>query len=69
MLLYTDGIIESLNEEGEMLGNEGFLELVRNAYSKNLEEFHKNLFSLYNQWAVNQNDDLTFVFIKRKINA
>ncbi|MGM0600234.1 MAG: SpoIIE family protein phosphatase [Candidatus Rifleibacteriota bacterium] len=69
MLLYTDGIIESLNAKGEILGNEGFFELVKKARSKNLKEFQANLFSLYNEWTQIQNDDLTFVLIKRKKNV
>jgi sigma-B regulation protein RsbU (phosphoserine phosphatase) len=69
MVLYTDGIIESLNSREEMLGNEGFADMLKAAYSKNLNEFHNNIFALYNDWATSQSDDLTFLLIKRKENA
>jgi serine phosphatase RsbU (regulator of sigma subunit) len=69
MVLYTDGIIESLNNSEEMLGNQDFAEILKASYSKDLNEFHNNIFRFYKKWATSQSDDLTFLLIKRKENA
>jgi HAMP domain-containing protein len=64
LLLYTDGIIEAANEEGESLGFERFSELLRKTYDANVEEYYNKIFAAYKEWAPESDDDLTMVLIK-----
>jgi sigma-B regulation protein RsbU (phosphoserine phosphatase) len=65
LVLYSDGIIEALNDREEMLGQEGFVELVRASAHPDLKTFHAGMFARYDEWRAAQNDDITFVLIRR----
>ncbi len=64
MVLYTDGIVEAVNAQGEMFGYRRFAVLLQTAWADDLEEYWQNIMSGYNSWAVNQDDDLTFMMIR-----
>ncbi|NLF95339.1 MAG: SpoIIE family protein phosphatase [Candidatus Riflebacteria bacterium] len=64
LVLYTDGIVESVNVQGEMFGYRRFAMLLQSAWADDLEEYWKNIMSGYKSWAVNQDDDLTFMIIR-----
>ncbi|NCB40111.1 MAG: hypothetical protein EOM80_15230 [Erysipelotrichia bacterium] len=66
MILYSDGILESSNLRGEMLGEDGFAELAKNCYDADCKCYLDKLFSAYDNWAASQQDDITFVMIRRK---
>lgn len=65
-VLYTDGVIESRNAEGKPLGMPGFLDMIKRAFSHDLEEFYCRLMGNLLDWQPNQEDDLTLVLIRRK---
>jgi sigma-B regulation protein RsbU (phosphoserine phosphatase) len=65
LILYTDGIIEAVDASGEMMGYPRFEKLLQTAWAEDLEEYWKNIMAGYNCWAVNQDDDLTFLMIRR----
>jgi len=68
MILYSDGILECLDKNEETLGVTGFNDLIINSHHQDLEVFISNLFKGYEKWAASQQDDITFVLIRRKEN-
>lgn len=68
MILYSDGILECANRNGQMLGEEGFAELAKNCYDIDCNRYLDNLFSAYDNWVASQQDDITFVMIRRREN-
>ena len=64
LVLYTDGVVEAVNAQGEMFGYQRFAALLQSAWADDLEEYWQNIMSGYNSWAVNQDDDLTFMMIR-----
>ena len=64
LLLYTDGMLEAHNAEGESFGLERFLELVSKSYSLDPEEYYKNIFAGYKAWSPMADDDITMVLVK-----
>ncbi len=68
MILYSDGILECANRQGKMLGEEGFAELARNCYDVDCNRYLDNLFNAYDKLTDSQQDDITFVMIRRKEN-
>jgi sigma-B regulation protein RsbU (phosphoserine phosphatase) len=64
LLLYTDGIIEATNSEGEQFGFENFKTLLKTAWHPNLELYWQGIIEANNAWQVEQDDDLTFMLIK-----
>ncbi len=64
LILYTDGIVEAVNASGEVIGYSRFEKLLQTAWAEDLEEYWKNIMAGYNSWAVNQDDDLTFLMIR-----
>ncbi|EKD82905.1 MAG: hypothetical protein ACD_39C01015G0002 [uncultured bacterium] len=65
LLLYTDGILESMDSSGQMLGPKGFVELIRASHCSDLATFYDNMFARYENWRASQDDDITFVLIRR----
>ena len=65
LVFYTDGIIEAVDAKGEMFGYQRFEGLLQTAWSENLEDYWKNIMAGYNAWAVSQDDDLTFLMVRR----
>lgn len=68
LILYTDGIIEGLNDKNVPLGEAGFIELIRRSYSQCPDTFLSSLFKACQQWSPVQRDDVTFVLIARRGN-
>ncbi len=66
--LYTDGIPEASNEEGQQLGDEGFLELLRSGGS--LEEIRQAVYSALEGWkeGLSTRDDRTLILLKRVLS-
>jgi sigma-B regulation protein RsbU (phosphoserine phosphatase) len=66
VILYTDGIVEAMNEQEEMFGFERLLELVRNSQTQTtaslLEEIKRNV----NEFAGStpQHDDITIIVVQ-----
>jgi len=65
LILYTDGILESVNSADKVLGLPGFIELIKESFCADLATFYDNLFAGYEKWRVTQDDDITFVLIRR----
>lgn len=68
LLLYTDGFLENHNIHGQMLGLEGFLGHVRQSFAHDISEVYQKLYSHYEAWSREQEDDVTLILIKRKRN-
>ncbi len=64
MLLYSDGIIECVNSNRELLGMDGFRSAAMKAWNESPEVFLENLFRIFDAWAVSQQDDISFVLIR-----
>ncbi len=64
LVLYTDGIIEATNQDGEMFDYHRFIELLKKSFNKDLESFWQKIIEGNRQWAVRQDDDLTFMLIR-----
>lgn len=64
MLLYTDGILECVNANREILGMDGFKNAAMKAWNENPEVFLENLFGVFDSWAASQQDDISFVLIR-----
>lgn len=65
LVFYSDGIIEATNSQGKMLGYVGFEKLLKESWNRNLSIFWQNLFEGHNNWAKKQDDDITFLLIRR----
>ena len=64
MVLFTDGIIESLNQYGETFGIERFNSLISQSFDFNLETFYDNIIEGVKSWQAKQEDDLTIVLVR-----
>ncbi len=64
ILLYSDGILECVNANREILGMDGFKHAAMKAWSENPEVFLENLFRAFDSWAASQQDDISFVLIR-----
>ena len=67
LVLYTDGIVEAYNANGEQYGYERFKKRLPEFYDINPETFYYNLYNkLYKQWSPKPDDDLTLILVNRK---
>ncbi len=64
MLLYTDGMLEAHNKDGESIGIQRFTELISKSYSEDSETFYNNIFTGYKEWSPLADDDITMVLVK-----
>jgi phosphoserine phosphatase RsbU/P len=65
VVIYTDGFTETFNGQGEMLGVEGFGEIVQEASSLPLQEMKQNLLDRVARWRSGPAaDDLSLVLIE-----
>jgi len=65
IVLYTDGIVEAMNEKGEMFGFERLLNLIQNSESATAEALLQEINDRINGFAGNaaQHDDLTVIVL------
>ncbi len=68
LVLYTDGIIESVGSAGEQFGYQRFTELLQSAWHSDLEVYWRNIIDGYRNWALCQDDDLTFLLLRLEEN-
>ncbi len=66
LVLYTDGIAEANNAEGEGFGYERLRDLVVAAYDPDPEVYYRHIYDAYDQWAASADDDLTLIIINRR---
>lgn len=50
LVLYTDGVVELENEEGEFFEMDRLKKLIRNYYPLNMEDLNNLLFSKLDEW-------------------
>ncbi|MEW6711693.1 MAG: SpoIIE family protein phosphatase, partial [Candidatus Riflebacteria bacterium] len=65
MVLYTDGMLESKNSDGMILGPRGFSAWLEESFDEDMETFFRNIMSRYNDWRAFQDDDVSLVILKR----
>jgi serine phosphatase RsbU (regulator of sigma subunit) len=64
-IMYTDGVTEAMNSEGELFGLQRLINLVQN--SKDLKDIYENILKEIKEFSSeNQNDDITFILFKYK---
>ena len=67
IVFYTDGIVESKNSKGEMLGYGNLKNLVQNSWNENAEIFYKNIYNKYLEYIGRDeskaDDDVTIVVL------
>ncbi|NLF96485.1 MAG: SpoIIE family protein phosphatase [Candidatus Riflebacteria bacterium] len=66
LVLYTDGIAEASNAEGEGFGYERLRDLLVTAYDADPEVYYRHIYEAYTQWIVSADDDLTLIVINRQ---
>lgn len=65
LILYTDGLVESVNENGEALGFDNFAEILRNSSEMNLKEGMEYLFNTIQVREKSGADDKTLIVIQK----
>ena len=67
LILYTDGIVEANNAQGEQYGYDRYKECLPIYYDPDPEVFYYNLYNkVYKQWSPKPDDDLTLILVNRK---
>ena len=68
VILYTDGIVEAMNEQEEMFGFERLQDLVQSSQAPDAESLLKQILDTVNEFAgqAEQHDDLTAIVINVK---
>jgi sigma-B regulation protein RsbU (phosphoserine phosphatase) len=61
LLLYTDGLVEACNANGEFLGREGLSAVLRRTSGSPPGEAADLILSAVKNWSASQEDDLTFI--------
>jgi sigma-B regulation protein RsbU (phosphoserine phosphatase) len=61
LLLYTDGLVEARNGEGQLLGDAALMAALRETAAMDAGEAADHLIRMVQQWASSQEDDLTVV--------
>jgi sigma-B regulation protein RsbU (phosphoserine phosphatase) len=65
LVLYTDGFTEVFNERDEMLGEEGFAELVRRSAKRPLQEMKQAILDGVAAWRQGPHtDDMSLVIVE-----
>jgi phosphoserine phosphatase RsbU/P len=59
LVLYTDGIVEAANAEGEFFGQENLARVLRDTITFNAHETAERIIHTVQNWARTQDDDLT----------
>lgn len=66
LILFSDGILECSNKNRQVMQEEGCIEMVKACFDPDCKRYLQNIFSAYNDFSASQQDDITFVLIKRK---
>lgn len=67
MVLYTDGVIEARNENGELLDVDRFKEIIKSKAGGTIEELKDHILKETMSWCNNKpDDDVTMIVVKRK---
>lgn len=61
IVLYSDGIIESKNTDGQQMGFNRWKEFATQHQDTDPKQFYENLYGAYRAWAVEASDDVTIV--------
>ncbi len=69
MVLYTDGIIECRNADGEQLDMRRMCRLIEGAADRSAAALCDHLIKSATDWMFDQDDDLTVLVLKRGLNA
>lgn len=64
LILFTDGVIEAVDNSGEQYGYERFVSLCQASWHQDLEMFWQGIIAGYRGWATCQDDDLTFLLLR-----
>lgn len=64
IILYSDGMLEANNEKFGAFGADRLLELAREAWHQNLNQYYDNMFAANQSWGGEAEDDLTIVLLR-----
>ncbi|HNX75864.1 MAG TPA: SpoIIE family protein phosphatase [Candidatus Rifleibacterium sp.] len=64
LVLYTDGIVEAVGKDGLQFGYPRFVESLQSAWDENLEAYWQKIIDGHHNWAIAQDDDLTFLLLR-----
>jgi serine phosphatase RsbU (regulator of sigma subunit) len=67
LLLYTDGIAEAKNAQGEEFGYERLKQLALDAFDPDPEAFYRKIFAAYENWSARPDDDLTIILVNHNV--
>ncbi|EKD83543.1 MAG: hypothetical protein ACD_39C00609G0002 [uncultured bacterium] len=68
LVLYSDGIVEARNAEGQEIGYPRFMQMLTDNWSPDCRAFYEAVFSEYSAWIGKEpaQDDLTMIFLSLK---
>ena len=67
LVLYTDGIVEANNAEGEQYGYDRYKACLPEHYDSDPKTFYYNLYNkVYKNWSPKPDDDLTLILVNRE---
>ena len=67
LVLYTDGIVEANNAEGEQYGYDRYQACLPEHYDPDPKVFYYNLYNkVYKKWSPKPDDDLTLILVNRE---
>ncbi|MBU1105562.1 MAG: SpoIIE family protein phosphatase [Candidatus Riflebacteria bacterium] len=69
LILYTDGIAEANNANGEEFGYERLRKLLLEVYDPDPEVYYKRVYAAYQEWAKSADDDFTLIIINHNHDA
>ncbi len=61
LIMYTDGLAEAKNSNGEEFGYERMRQIFPELYDNDPEIFYQRIYSVYSNWAEKPDDDLTII--------
>jgi len=64
--LYTDGVTETQNQRGMMLGYDGFLSLLGSSWQTDSGKFLEEILHRHSQWSHQPQDDQTIILIRHE---